>query len=320
MSFGRPAIEERLTRFNFVKATYKWVQNHGIEVDILIPKDSKDGARPCMVHFHGGGLITGSSLFSGFISQWILDHALEHSAITVCPNYRLMPEANGLDILEDLADFWKWLYAQLPTLISWASEGDSTVDVEKMLVVGGSAGGYLAIQSALTQPAGKIKAVIAGYPMLDIKSPWFMEPLPNRSYGSTPLTSSIVDYHMLQMKEGDVVSGVDPPARVDLFRAAFQYGRIFFMLGLDKSLFPVEVLESVTSCPPLFIFHGLDDTVVEVKGTKVFQEKFGNVLPNGKIMVKYEPGDHGFESKAALDTPWLREGLDWVTQEWLGGC
>jgi acetyl esterase/lipase len=40
----------------------------------------------------------------------------------------------------------------------------------RVLVQGESAGGYMAMQSALTQPAGTIKAVLVIYPMLDMRS------------------------------------------------------------------------------------------------------------------------------------------------------
>lgn len=48
--------------------------------------------------------MTGSSSFVGFFASWITEYALSKSAIIVMPNYRLMPEARGGDILDDITD------------------------------------------------------------------------------------------------------------------------------------------------------------------------------------------------------------------------
>jgi acetyl esterase/lipase len=64
---------------------------------------------PVLVRFHGGFLITGAALYPDFIPQWSLDYCRQHNAILVAPDYRLLPESNGVDILDDLDDFWKWL-------------------------------------------------------------------------------------------------------------------------------------------------------------------------------------------------------------------
>ena len=85
----------------------------------------------------------------------------------VSPNYRLTPEHTGAEILEDLADFWRWL--QDGGLISYlASQNvDVELDFDHILASGDSAGGYLALMSGLLQPKGSIKAILAQYPMTD---------------------------------------------------------------------------------------------------------------------------------------------------------
>jgi hypothetical protein len=37
-----------------------------------------------------------------------MKYSILHSAIIVSPDYRMLPEANGLDIMKDLSDFWEW--------------------------------------------------------------------------------------------------------------------------------------------------------------------------------------------------------------------
>ena len=90
------------------------------------------------------------------------------------------------------------------------------------------------------------------------------------------------------------------------------------MLGDDRSVYPLEMLESVKGFPPLFAYHGRDDSAVEVEQTEVFVKRLKEVWPEGKVLVRYERGDHGFDKLVGLETPWLKEGLEFVTWEWLG--
>lgn len=131
------------------------------------------------------------------------------------------------------------------------------------------------------------------------------------------LPPSFVDDHLAAMKPGEIVSAVTPPLRVDLALATVQYGRYPEMLGEDKSVYPMEMLESVESFPPLFIYHGTDDSAVEIEQTEVFVKKFKQVLPEAKVLVRFEPGDHGFDAPVRLDVPWLKEGLDFIREHWL---
>lgn len=178
-------------------------------------------------------------------------------------------------------------------------------------------GAYLAVQSAITQPAGTFRAIIAAYGMLDMKSPWFTQHFAKHPYGRPMMPPSLVDDHLASMKPGEIISAVSPPARADLALATLQYGRYPEMLGNDKSVYPMEMLREVKSFPPLFIFHGREDSAIEVKQTENFVRRLGEVMPGGRVLVKYEHGDHGFDALAGLETPWLKEGLDFVRGDWL---
>ncbi len=79
-------------------------------------------------------------MFMGFYAPWIMDYAIAHEAIVVSPNYRLLPESTGLEIMDDLSDFWKWTKGGLQPLVSSNTEGQVEVDLSKILVQGESAG------------------------------------------------------------------------------------------------------------------------------------------------------------------------------------
>jgi acetyl esterase/lipase len=68
-------------------------------------------------------------------------------------DYRLLPEANGRDILADIADLLRWLPAHLPAL---AAQEGLTVDLRRTLFTGGSAGSWLAMQGALRHGTGTL--------------------------------------------------------------------------------------------------------------------------------------------------------------------
>jgi len=105
-------------------------------------------------------------MFPDFVPDWALNYCIQSNAIWVTPDYRLMPESTGLEILEDLDDFWSWVDKGLGGYLESVGRGGLVEGGGKnrVLVYGESAGGYLAIQSVLRRKGG-VKAVIAAYPV-----------------------------------------------------------------------------------------------------------------------------------------------------------
>ena len=52
-------------------------------------------------------------------------------------------------------------------------------------------------------------------------------------------------------------------------------------------------------------------------GTLKFVEKVRQALPEATLLIRIESGDHGFDAGATLETLWLKEGLEFVTNAWL---
>lgn len=90
------------------------------------------------------------------------------------------------------------------------------------------------------------------------------------------------------------------------------------MLGTHESLFPMNMINVAKAFPPLFIYHGRQDAAVPSEGTEKFVEKLNYVLPGAKVLLKIEDGNHGFDSGVEVETPWMKEGLNFMTHEWLG--
>ena len=261
--------------------------------------------------------VTGASLLPLFFTNWILDLALLNGAIIVSADYRLMPEANGADILTDISDLWKWVHTDLQSFISRSATPAPQIDLAHVLVVGDSSGGWLAMQSAITQPAGSIKAVIGLYPQLDMRDDFYNTKFEKQLLGTPMLPSDIVDEHVKAMAPGAVVTSVYLPSRLDIACSMVQNGRVVEFLGEAKELFPIEMVALVDSMPAVLIAHGSEDTVVPVAGSERFVEALKKRLPGSAVRLDVRPGDHGFDGDATMEEEWLKKDVEFITGYWL---
>lgn len=242
-----------------------------------------------------------------------------NNSIMVMPNYRLTPEATGADILEDLHDFWTWINNKgLDTHL--ASQGVTLdLDYEQLLVLGDSAGGYMAVQSGLTRPKGEIKAILAQYPMIDCPRPT----LDSRIMGEVaPPTREWLDENLAAvMKPGAMLSSSHPfsSGRFLLFFGMNVYKRFDEFFGVGKELWPITAIEDASYLPPTTIFHATGDTVVDYQDSVRFVDKMKSVMPDVEVrLTKGIEGDHGFDGELKEDEKeWLKTELQWLESKWL---
>ena len=179
-------------------------------------------------------------------------------------------------------------------------------------------GGYLAIQSALSQ-GPKVAACMASYAPIDLKIPFFTTAYKRSMVGFPMQPVDMIEKHIASLKGDEVVSTASPPGRLDLAFASIQQGKYVELLGSDQSLFPMERLESVKDIPRLFILHGKADSAVPYQSSAAFVEKLKVTHPEVKVLyIVVDEEEHGIDAKATLDTAWLKEGLDFITPTWLG--
>ncbi|KAK9366126.1 Alpha/Beta hydrolase protein [Lipomyces kononenkoae] len=145
-------MSDKFSRFTIIQGSYKQVGVQDLRVDIMVPRTSLEGKRPVIVRFHGGYPLNGDSLFPDWCPNWVLDLVYKHAAIIVSPNYRLIPGATGLQIFDDIEDFWKWLHSPALTgLLSNQSSLSNTLELDLgRITAGESAGGLLSIHIALS--------------------------------------------------------------------------------------------------------------------------------------------------------------------------
>ncbi|EEH05549.1 predicted protein [Histoplasma capsulatum G186AR] len=92
---------------------------------------------PLLVKFHGGGFCEGEAEAS--IRSFLLELALKHGAAVLAPDYRLRPEHEIEDGLEDTRSFWKWVEQDVLNVVAEFLPA-LELDLNSLLVWGDSAG------------------------------------------------------------------------------------------------------------------------------------------------------------------------------------
>ncbi|KAL9562808.1 hypothetical protein ACKAV7_012994 [Fusarium commune] len=120
-----PEVEQRSYQ---VKATDGYI----ISVLALTPTVSRSDPGPCLLHFHGGGMILGSAE----IQARPLAQVVSATSVPVFSvNYRLAPEFKGTSPVQDGYAALLWLHSK---------EKEFSVDPSRIAVLGESAGGGVA--------------------------------------------------------------------------------------------------------------------------------------------------------------------------------
>jgi acetyl esterase/lipase len=236
--------------------SYKTVDKLDIRADVYRPDD--DRVRPVLVWIHGGALIMGGR--SG-VPQLLRDLCRTEGYALVSLDYRLAPEVKLPAIIEDVQDAFRWLHEQGPKLLH--------IDPERLIVAGGSAGGYLTLMTGFAVKP-RPRALVAYWGYGDVDGDWYTKP--SAHYRKQPLVD-----------REDAFRGVGGPviAGTDGLTADAQRGRSRFYLYLRQNgLWTREVtgfdpdgdrkkldaycpVRNVTAdYPPTLLIHGTEDTDV----------------------------------------------------------
>lgn len=251
---------------NIVKKTwvYKTVGDLEIQADVYRPNDDK--RRPVIIWIHGGALIMGNR---SSIDRRIREPLLDAGYVLVSIDYRLAPETKLPEILEDLEDAYTWVHQQGPKLF-----GGNT---ERLIVMGGSAGGYLTLTAGFrAEPRPAALVVFWGYG--DLSGDWYSKP--NDFYRQRPLVLREQAYR-----------GVSGPPRTDGQKDGKSRGD-YYLYCRQQGLWPIEVtgydpdkqsaaydslspVRNVTKhYPPTLLIHGTDDTDVPYHQSVLMAEQF----------------------------------------------
>ena len=191
-----------------------------------------------------------------FMASWLPSYALSINAIIVSPDHRLLPSASSANIIEDLESLWSWAHSSLPSVLASRAPGH-TVDLDRILVEGGSAGGFCAAHLGLTHYK-EVKAVIIIYGMLDMFSNYFKYGLDHPDTKPSPLasprwTGEELDQKIKEAKEAGWTSErITVLGEKSLGSSIFQGGRILDFFEGRKLDSPVERvrLDKNANLPP----------------------------------------------------------------------
>ncbi|KAE8374371.1 hypothetical protein BDV26DRAFT_300248 [Aspergillus bertholletiae] len=281
---------------------YKEVDGVQIEADIFLPKRPPKVNMPIALLLHGGGHMT---LSKRAIRPAQTAHLLANDILPISLDYRLCPEINVIDgAMTDVRDAFSWIRNTLPSL---ADSKGLTVDTERIVVIGWSTGGHLAMSTAWTVDKTPPKAILSFYAPTDFQSPEAFTP----SYGS-PVPHRALKQHILEanlsktISKHDIISGdaselewMNPSdLRSDILLSLFfeskEYGMCLLLNGKQGTSETVASLLSqppskerqAAICPtarvqageynvPTYIIHGTLDDTASFEAASKFQKELG---------------------------------------------
>ncbi|KAK5657864.1 hypothetical protein OQA88_2412 [Cercophora sp. LCS_1] len=315
----------QFTRTDYI---YSTVDKYNLWTSVWSPKDVDPNMThvpvPVLVFWHGGGFIVGDRLYEPWWPTWLLELALSQNALVMAPDYRLLPEASGSDIADDVSAFWTWLMTTVPTLAQLAS-WRLQPDLNRVLCAGHSAGGTLALMSAVHRPDVNVKAVVSLYGPLDNSVPELKLARPRKILGSWPppprQAEALIRSYVLKTK-GTTRSTGSPAEMWPLVASILQQGRLPRMFhssseGQDQRLDLMEAIQGDPGVlPPMWIVHGLDDSVVSPACSTEFVRKVAEVVKDPRIFLSLRPGEHNFDAEMGREVEWIGEGCEFLLGVW----
>jgi acetyl esterase/lipase len=277
--------------------TYKTVGDLPIKLDVHRP--AGDETLPLLVWIHGGALINGHR---GGISGRVLQMAMEAGYAVASIDYRLAPETQLPDIIEDVEDAFDWLHKN-----SMEKFGASS---DRIAVAGGSAGGYLTLATGYrVRPRPTVLVSFWGYG--DLVGTWYSTPSPHPRHHQSTMT----EVEARRQVTGPPIS--DSRDRKGNGGAFYQFCRQSGRWPLEVSgwdpmrqarkFYPYMPVKNVNRhYPPTMLIHGTNDTDVPYEQSEWMARQFERHGVEFKF-ASIAGGEHGLGGgdRAAIDRAYL---------------
>jgi len=278
---------------DYIKYThiYKQGDRYDLKLDAYIPENSAKKL-PVVIYIHGGALIMGSR---EIINENEMKAIISEEMAYVSIDYRLAPETKIMDIKTDVEDAIHWVREEGSRLYNF--------DINKIAVLGKSAGGYLSLLSGTFQNQNRPNAIISFYGYGDILGDWYS--LPSEHYNKSPLVS---EHEAEKCIKSDILTYAASEERWQIYLRSRQIGSWAALVsGYELSVVHEKltaycpVLNIGAEYPPTFLLHGDADTDVPVEQSKDMYSALINMNIKTQIYIQ-QNGEHGFDG-AWKNTP-----------------
>lgn len=287
--FAHPLFGQERAPIKVETFTYKKVGELEIKLDVHRPDDKT--ILPLAVWIHGGALINGGRQGIGPARQ-LLDHGFAVATI----DYRLAPETKLPEIIADLEDAFRWMREN--------GRERFHADTSKIAVLGGSAGGYMALTAGFrVDPPPTLIVAYWGYG--DLVTEWMTEPSPHPGHRSRgPISTE----EMRKIESGlPIANPADRKADGGLYYATTRQLGVWAekVSGFDEKniekFYPFMAVKNVSpNYPPTLMIHGTEDTDVPHEQSEMMAQEFEkHGVPYEFISVK--GGEHGLRDAKKED-------------------
>jgi len=235
--------------------SFKTVGDLKIQADVYRTDDTQ--VRGVLVWIHGGALIMGNRKS---VPGNLLDLCRDEGYALVSVDYRLAPEVKLPEIIADVEDAFRWLRG--------AGARKFHLDPDRVVVIGGSAGGYLTLMTGVVVKP-RPTALVAYWGYGDVDGDWYTKPSDFYRRQVPPIAKE----DAYKVVGGKVITGSEDG--ID-FKARGQFYHYLRQNGLwtkevtgfdpvkDKTrLDPYCPVRNVSpNYPPTLLVHGTEDTDV----------------------------------------------------------
>jgi acetyl esterase/lipase len=255
---------------DFTKKTHVYKEAGGVRIELDVHRPDDAEVRPVVVWIHGGALIMGSR--QGVPGN-LLQLCRQEGFALVSIDYRLAPQIKLPEIVEDVKDALRWVRGKGAEL--------ARLDPRKVVVAGGSAGGYLTLMAGVAADP-RPTALLSYWGYGDVDGDWYAKP--SEFYRKTqPLHDREV---VVKALAPEVVTRPADKAQAEARGRFYHYLRqnglwTIEVTGFDPAkdrakLDPFCPVRNVSPAwPPTMLVHGTEDTDVPYDLSAAMAEELG---------------------------------------------